>query len=84
MKTNHDMFVLGDFNFDYNNPGLNQVSKIYLEKEKYSQLVTKPTHIGNHTLDHVYVQQTLTNKVDIYHHHPYYSDHDALLIKIIP
>jgi len=78
------MFVLGDFNFDYNNPDLNQVSKIYLEKEKYSQLVTKPTHIGNHTLDHVYVQQTLTNKVDIYHYHPYYSDHDALLIKIIP
>ena len=36
------MFVLGDFNFDYNNPGLNQVSKIYLEKEKkYYDIILK-------------------------------------------
>ena len=33
LPTNPDMFVSGDFNFDYNNPDYHKISKEFLEKK---------------------------------------------------
>ena len=72
-------FLIGDLNFDAH--GCNDLSK-YLSKLNFIQMVKRATHLGGHILDHVYVKQGRPSRIDIKHHHIYYSDHDGILVDI--
>lgn len=52
----------------------------FMECYGFQQLVKKPTHIQGHILDLAFVNFEL--KDDIQHHYPYYTDHDALCLKL--
>ena len=73
-----DIFV-GDFNID-------ACSKSRLPQmlSEYAQLVEFPTHIAGSTLDHVYVKKSFLEnyKVEIVVLNTYFSDHDAVRVKI--
>ena len=71
-------YLIGDFNFDVNEN--NELTK-YLSRLNFHQIVKRATHLDGHLLDHVYIQKTRSNQVEVKHHHVYYSDHDAILVK---
>ena len=71
--------LIGDLNFDA--AKTNDLSK-YLSRLQFSQMVGRATHLDGHILDHVYVPQTKTNQVELKHHYCYYSDHDAILVRL--
>ena len=48
-----------------------------LAGKSFQQLVHQPTHIEGGILDQLYVRNMTTEKVVL--HHPYYTDHDAVL-----
>ena len=58
-----------------------------LAVQEFQQLVDVPTHDPTSTttaraIDHCYVSKDLVDKVELKIHSPYYSDHDALCIKL--
>ena len=48
-----------------------------LAKKSFKQLVNRPTHVEGGKLDQLYVRKL--DVVDVSLHHPYYSDHDAII-----
>ena len=52
----------------------------------FTQMVTTATHIQGGHIDHAYWrdQDSLWNEPELEIYSPYYSDHDALLITIVP
>ena len=79
LKPGKTHVLTGDFNFDKDDK--NALTR-FLEDTKFAQLVTTATHDGGRAIDHCYVPQDLKEKVTLKQHSPYYSDHDALCIKL--
>ena len=78
--------VCGDMNIHFNprSPIDNHLTSSLYERG-FVQLVTKPTHIKGHILDHVYVRNCTNVKLRSPLHQfycPYYSDHDAVLLML--
>ena len=79
----HIDIILGDMNinaFDDNN----NYFAHYLTD--YQQVVKDPTHISGSLIDHIYVHNNMLNlmNVSIIIKNVYYSDHDAVQLKIFP
>ena len=72
--------VIGDFNFCYlDNSSI--ATKIYLERNNFSQLIKEPTHIEGHLLDQAYLRDidgVLECTAEL--HSKYYTDHKGLAI----
>ena len=76
-------FILGDFNINYLNDNQVQPLKSLMESFNYTQIVTKPTFISSGSLlDHVYIRSTKFQIIENYVVNVYYSDHDAIKIKV--
>ncbi len=70
--------IFGDFNIDYFNEKNISSLKVLTESLNYVQLVTKPTFVSSGSLlDHVYVKQSISNKMEANVVSVYYSDHEA-------
>ena len=74
------LLIVGDFNFCFLQSKYNRVKK-HLEAQKFSQLISEPTHIEGHLLDQAYLQDKqehldVTTEV----HSKYYTDHKGLAI----
>ena len=75
--------ILGDFNINYLNDNQVQSLKSLMESFNYTQIVTKPTFISSGSLlDHVYIRSTKFQIIENYVVNVYYSDHDAIKIKV--
>ena len=73
--------ILGDMNFHYSEK--QNTLKSYLEDFGYHQLIDKVTHDEGHTLDHIYVSDlTILSKENVCLKPLYYSDHDAVCIRL--
>lgn len=74
--------IFGDFNSDYfneNNYSLKQLT----ESLNYVQLVNQPTFVSSGSLlDHVYVKQSIRNKIEAKVISVYYSDHEAVQVTV--
>ena len=78
------IIFLGDFNINYSNKSFEN-TKFWLEKNGFKQLVNQPTHVENGLIDHVYLNHNHESQcieAQIRHHTVYFSDHDALLVKL--
>ena len=71
--------IVGDFNIYA--CGKSRLPQLLSE---YVQLVEFPTHIARSTLDHMYLNKSLLEdyKVEIVVLNTYFSDHDAVRVKI--
>jgi exonuclease III len=72
--------VLGDFNFCYLDNFSNPTRK-YLEKKKFTQMISQPTHIEGNLLDQAYLRDTqgeLDCTAEL--HSKYYTDHKGLAL----
>ena len=75
------VIVLGDFNLhpkESNNHYSSFINR--MATSGFTQIIDKPTHKEGNILDHVYVRS-----IDIANwqfHHPYYSDHDAICLRV--
>ena len=73
--------IMGDMNFHYSEK--QNTLKSYLEDFGYHQLIDKVTHDEGHTLDHIYVSDlTILSKENVCLKPLYYSDHDAVGIRL--
>ena len=82
--TNSDIDVIfGDFNIDYfNEKDISQLKEL-VHSLYYVQLVSKPTFISSGSLlDHVYVKQSISNKVETNVVSVYYSDYEAVELTV--
>ena len=74
--------VLGDLNFCYlDNP--NNPTRKYLENQRFTQIITRPTHIEGNLLDQAYLRDDhgeLECTMEL--HSKYYTDHKGLAIII--
>ena len=78
------IIFLGDFNMNYSNKSFEN-TKFWLEQNGFKQLVNQPTHVENGLIDHVYLNHNHESQcieAQIRHHTVYFSDHDALLVKL--
>ena len=76
-----DIIVVGDMNWDYF--GQDNAIKRFFQQNDFVQLIANPTHEQGGLLDHVYMRGgDSEKKVTVYQKARYYSDHDAILIKI--
>ena len=74
------LLIVGDFNFCYLQSNYNR-AKQHLEGQKFSQLISEPTHIEGHLLDQAYLQDKQENlDVTAEVHSKYYTDHKGLAI----
>ena len=73
------VMVVGDMNWDY----LRQrnAMKVYFQQNGFHQIIENPTHEEGGLLDHVYVR-TKESVVVACQRAKYYSDHDAIFIRI--
>ena len=71
--------VSGDFNICLEKEPKNLVTG-FLREQGFVQLGREATHDQGGRIDHIYFKQTdeLYADAELHHHHPYYSDHDAL------
>ncbi|CAB4017810.1 Hypothetical predicted protein, partial [Paramuricea clavata] len=70
--------IFGDFNIDYFNEKTISSLKELTESLNYVQLVNKPTFVSSGSLlDHVYVKQSMSSKIEANIVSVYYSDHEA-------
>ena len=75
--------IFGDFNIDYFNEKNISSLKVLAESLNYVQLVTKPTFVSSGSLlNHVYVKQSISNKMEANVMSVYYSDHEAVKITV--
>ena len=81
-QTKKSVLIAGDMNWDY--PSRNNCMKKYLMENGFSQQVEEPTHVEGSLLDHVYLKIKGGSKtaVNVVQRAKYYSDHDALFVKI--
>jgi hypothetical protein len=75
--------IFGDFNIDYFNEKNISSLKVLAESLNYVQLVSKPTFVSSGSLlDHVYVKQSISNKIEANVVSVYYSDHEAVKVTV--
>jgi hypothetical protein len=75
--------IFGDFNIDYFNEKKISSLKVLAESLNYVQLVSKPTFVSSGSLlDHVYVKQSISNKIEANVLSVYYSDHEAVKVTV--
>ena len=84
LRQDINSIIVGDVNFDKGEK--NELTK-YLASKQFQQLVYIPTHdctttTSARTIDHCYVSKDIVDKIELRHHSPYYSDHDALCIRL--
>ena len=73
--------IMGDMNFHYSEK-VNSL-KFYLQDFGYHQIIERITHDEGHTLDHIYVSDlTILSKENVCLKPLYYSDHDAMCIRL--
>ena len=74
--------ITGDVNIDAMTSLDNFLSRYLAE---YKKMNNQPTHISGSLIDHVYVHKCLINKFNIvtYLRSIYFSDHDAVMMKLI-
>lgn len=72
--------ILGDFNVN----ALSEENYFLDYLTEYKQVVTEPTHISGSLIDHIYVHKNLFNTFDVETlvKIVYFSDHDAIKLKI--
>ena len=71
--------IFGDFNIDYFNENNFSSLKVLAETLNYVQLLSEPTFVySGSLLDHVYVKQSISNKIEANVVSVYYSDHEAV------
>ena len=77
------VLVSGDFNVCLDKEPNNLITG-YLLQEGFKQLVEEATHDDGGRIDHIYLKQIpeLKADVELLHHHPYFSDHDALCVTL--
>ena len=78
---NKPLLVIGDLNFCFLEAS--NATKSYFEAKKFKQLITAPTHIGGHLLDHAYLKdrnETFEYSVEL--QSKYYTDHKGLAITL--
>ena len=73
------VLITGDFNFCYLENANNSTRK-FLDGQKFSQLINKPTHIEGHVLDQAYIKGDIEAESDT--QSKYYTDHKGLAIII--
>ena len=75
--------ICGDFNYDYwKEP--NDVLRVMLDKQQFTQIVTVPTTLNGNCIDHVYLRG-LSHSHKVYY--SYYTLHEAvcaIAAKVIP
>jgi hypothetical protein len=75
--------IFGDFNIDYFNEKTISSLKELTESLNYVQLVNKPTFVSSGSLlDHVYVKQSMSSKIEANIVSVYYSDHEAVKVTV--
>ena len=75
--------IFGYFNIDYFNEKNISSLKVLAESLNYVQLVSKPTFVSSGSLlDHVYVKQSISNKMEANVVSVYYSDHEAVKVTV--
>ena len=77
------VLISGDFNICLDKEPKNIITS-YLQQQGFQQLVKEATHDEGGRIDHIYFKQTpeLEADAELLHHHPYYSDHDALCLTL--
>ena len=81
IKTEHKpQLIVGDFNFCYLENSSNPTRR-YLEKQKFLQIISEPTHIEGNLLDQAYLRD-ITGELECTAelHSKYYTDHKGLAI----
>ena len=76
------LLVIGDINFCYLTSEFN-VTKQYMERKQFIQMINEPTHIEGHLLDQAYLRDkdnTLSCTVEV--QSKYYTDHKGLALII--
>ena len=79
MNKEKPILIVGDFNFCHLKD--TNVTKLYLQRNNFSQIVKEPTHIEGNLLDHAYVRDfgnIHQYKTEL--HSKYYSDHKAIAV----
>jgi hypothetical protein len=75
--------IFGDFNIDYFNEKIISSLKVLAESLNYVQLVSEPTFVSSGSLlDHVYVKESISNKIEANVVSVYYSDHEAVKVTV--
>ena len=80
MSDDKPLMIVGDFNFCYLKNKYNR-TKQHLKAKKFLQLISEPTHIEGHLLDHAYLRDNegkLEGETEV--HSKYYTDHKSLSI----
>ena len=71
--------ILGYFNINYLNDNEIKPLKTLMNSLNYEQIVQSPTFVSAGTLlDHVYINQTMSNVIQNSVISVYFSDHDAV------
>ena len=85
IEADRPTLITGDFNLCFVKNPTNSITKELLQMG-FTQMVTTATHIRGGHIDHAYWrdQDSLWNEPELEIYSPYYSDHDALLITIVP
>ena len=76
------LLVIGDINFCYLTSEFN-VTKQYMERKQFIQMINEPTHLEGHLLDQAYLrdkENTLRCTVEV--QSKYYTDHKGLALII--
>jgi len=80
MSDDKPLLIVGDFNFCYLKDKQNR-TKYHLKANSFLQMISEPTHIEGHLLDHAYLRDKegkLEGATEL--HSKYYSDHKSLSI----
>ena len=72
--------VMGDINENFFE---NSSFKEFMSTKRFQQMIEKPTHIKGSTLDHIYINQLMSEKdVFVEQNCCYYSDHDIISLYV--
>ena len=82
LRSNDVDIILGDFNINYFNNKDMEPLTLLMESLHYVQIVKIPTFISGSLLDHIYIKEANKANVDNSVISVYYSDHDAVGIRV--
>ena len=72
--------ICGDFNFDCKKE--NEFT-VMMKSKKFKQIVEKPTTYRGYCIDHFYHNKPDSGeRINYKLHHPYYSDHEAVCVRV--
>ena len=76
------MVIMGDMNYHFSHVK-NQQMKSFFENFGFHQLIEKATHDEGHIIDHIYVSDLkILSKENVFLKSLYFSDHDALCVRL--